>query len=42
VLAWLVLSEKPGLPTLLGGLVVLGGLYLLLRGNVSGPPRSSR
>jgi drug/metabolite transporter (DMT)-like permease len=42
VLAWLVLSEKPGLATLLGGLVVLAGLYLLLRGNVSSPPRSSR
>jgi drug/metabolite transporter (DMT)-like permease len=42
VLAWLVLSEKPGLATLLGGLVVLAGLYLLLRGIVSGPPRSSK
>jgi drug/metabolite transporter (DMT)-like permease len=40
LLAWLVLSEKPGLATLLGGLVVLTGLYFLLRGNVSGPPGS--
>ena len=32
LLAWVVLSEKPGLPTLLGGAVVLVGLYLLLRG----------
>jgi drug/metabolite transporter (DMT)-like permease len=40
LLAWLVLSEKPGLATLLGGLVVLAGLYLLLRGNASSPPES--
>jgi len=32
LLAWLILSEKPGLPTILGGVVVLGGLFLLLRG----------
>jgi drug/metabolite transporter (DMT)-like permease len=32
LLAWLVLSEKPGLLTLLGGTVVLLGLFLLLRG----------
>jgi drug/metabolite transporter (DMT)-like permease len=32
VLAWLILSEKPGLATLLGGAVVLAGLFLLLRG----------
>jgi drug/metabolite transporter (DMT)-like permease len=39
LLAWLVLSESPGLATLLGGLVVLAGLYLLLRGNgTSGQP----
>lgn len=31
-LAWLVLSEQPGLATILGGVVVLVGLYLLLRG----------
>ena len=38
LLAWLVLSEKPGLATLLGGLVVLAGLYLLLRGDSSNAP----
>jgi drug/metabolite transporter (DMT)-like permease len=32
LLAWLVLAEKPGLPTILGGAVVLAGLFLLLRG----------
>jgi drug/metabolite transporter (DMT)-like permease len=32
LLAWLILSEKPGLPTVLGGVVVLAGLFLLLRG----------
>jgi drug/metabolite transporter (DMT)-like permease len=32
LLAWLILAEKPGLPTILGGCVVLLGLYLLLRG----------
>lgn len=32
LLAWLILSEKPGLATLLGGAVVLLGLFLLLRG----------
>jgi drug/metabolite transporter (DMT)-like permease len=32
VLAWLVLSEKPGLLTALGGTIVLAGLYLLLKG----------
>ncbi len=40
-LAWLVLSEKPGLATILGGLVVLMGLYFLLRGyenNAEKPP----
>lgn len=31
-LAWIILSEKPGLATILGGLVILFGLYLLLRG----------
>ncbi len=41
LLAWLVLSERPGLATLLGGLVVLAGLYLLLRGDgVPGPSPS--
>ena len=38
LLAWLVLAEKPGPATLLGGLVVLAGLYFLLRGNVSTRP----
>ena len=37
ILAWLVLSEKPGLATILGGLIILSGLYLLLRGR----PKSS-
>ena len=32
LLAWLILSEKPGLAVLLGGAVVLLGLFLLLRG----------
>ena len=32
LLAWLVLSERPGLATVLGGVVVLLGLSLLLRG----------
>jgi drug/metabolite transporter (DMT)-like permease len=32
LLAWLILSERPGLATLLGGAIVLWGLYLLLRG----------
>ena len=31
-LAWLILSERPGLATILGGAVVLLGLFLLLRG----------
>lgn len=31
-LAWLVLSERPGAATLVGGAVVLAGLSLLLRG----------
>ena len=37
LLAWLILSERPGLATLLGGAVVLAGLFLLLRGYR--PPR---
>lgn len=32
LLAWLILSERPGLATLLGGAIVLTGLFLLLRG----------
>jgi drug/metabolite transporter (DMT)-like permease len=32
LLAWLVLSETPGFPTLVGGAVVLAGHYFLLFG----------
>jgi len=32
LLAWFVLSEKPGLLTVLGGTIVLAGLYLLIKG----------
>jgi len=32
VLAWLILSETPGIPTVIGGVVVIFGLFLLLRG----------
>jgi drug/metabolite transporter (DMT)-like permease len=32
LLAWLILSEKPGVATVFGGAVVLSGLFLLLRG----------
>jgi drug/metabolite transporter (DMT)-like permease len=35
LLAWLVLSERPGLLTLVGGAVVLAGLYFLLKGRSS-------
>lgn len=38
VLAWLILSEKPGLATILGGLVILAGLFLLLRGRERDEP----
>lgn len=31
-LAWLVLSEKPGIATVIGGAVILAGVYLLLWG----------
>ncbi|MCA1715884.1 MAG: DMT family transporter, partial [Actinobacteria bacterium] len=37
LLTWLVLSERPGLATVLGGAVVLVGLYLLLRGYENKP-----
>ena len=30
LLAWLILSEKPGVATVVGGAVVLSGLFLLL------------
>ncbi len=36
LLAWLVLSERPGAATLAGGAVVLAGIFLLLRGRRSG------
>ena len=32
LLAWLLLSERPGLLTVVGGAVVLAGLYFLLKG----------
>ncbi len=32
LLAWLILSEKPGAATVFGGAVVLSGLFLLMRG----------
>ncbi len=32
ILAWLILSETPGTPTIIGGAVVISGLFLLLRG----------
>ena len=32
LLAWVVLTERPGIPTLVGGAVVLLGLYFLLKG----------
>ena len=32
LLGWLILSEKPGVATVVGGAVVLSGLFLLLRG----------
>ena len=32
LLAWLVLSERPGVATVLGGGIILTGLFLLLRG----------
>ena len=37
LLAWLVLAEKPGQATLVGGVVVIAGLYLLLRGDMTNP-----
>ena len=32
ILAWLVLGETPGMATIIGGVVVLTGLFVLLRG----------
>jgi drug/metabolite transporter (DMT)-like permease len=37
LLAWLVLSEAPGLATAFGGGVVLAGLFFLLRGDRPSP-----
>ncbi|MBA3424038.1 MAG: DMT family transporter [Rubrobacteraceae bacterium] len=39
-LAWLILAEKPGSATLLGGVVVLAGLFLLLRGRRRSSPET--
>ncbi len=36
ILAWIILFEQPGVATILGGGVVLVGLFLLLRGRGSG------
>jgi drug/metabolite transporter (DMT)-like permease len=36
LLAWLILSERPGAATLVGGAVVLAGISLLLRGRRTG------
>jgi drug/metabolite transporter (DMT)-like permease len=38
LLAWAVLSEKPGTATVLGGAVVLAGLSMLVRGRYHGQP----
>ena len=35
LLAWLILSERPGVLTIIGGAIVLAGLYFLLRGRPS-------
>ena len=32
LLAWFVLSERPGIATVIGGAIVLAGIFLLLRG----------
>ena len=32
ILAWLVLSEKPGVATIAGGILILGGILLAVRG----------
>ena len=39
LLAWMVLSERPGFATILGGAVVLLGLFLLLRGYEKKPEK---
>jgi drug/metabolite transporter (DMT)-like permease len=33
LLAWLVLSDRPGLLTIVGGAVVLAGVYFILKGS---------
>jgi drug/metabolite transporter (DMT)-like permease len=39
LLAWLVLSERPGLLTIVGGALVLARLYFLLKGrSAAGEP----
>jgi drug/metabolite transporter (DMT)-like permease len=38
LLAWLILSERPGTATVVGGAVVLVGISLLLRGRRSAVP----
>lgn len=38
VLAWFVLSERPGTATVIGGAIVLVGLFLLLRGRPASEP----
>ena len=35
LLAWLILSERPGVLTIIGGAIVVAGLYFLLRGRPS-------
>lgn len=40
LLAWLILSERPGLATALGGAIVLIGLYLLLSGRRTPPAKA--
>lgn len=37
LLAWFVLSEKPGISTVIGGAIILTGLYLLLWGRRTPP-----
>lgn len=41
LLAWLILSERPGLATALGGAIVIIGLYLLLSGRRTPPEKAA-
>lgn len=41
LLAWLILSERPGLATALGGAIVIIGLYLLLSGRRTPPAKAA-